>query len=178
MFDLLGEASRELSARGVGHVLIGAGALAAHGVSRSTHDLDLLATDPRVLQPGFWSALGGAGVAVEARLGDHEDPLAGVVRLSRIGDRSVDVVVGRAAWQSEMFGRAAGLALGGIVVPVAAASDLVLLKLFAGGPQDLWDVQQLLAAGDRRALSAAVEQVLPRLPPDARVRWVKALTGT
>ncbi len=54
---------------------------------------------------------------------------------------------------------------------MATAPDLVLLKLFAGGPQDAWDVEQLLAVCDRTAVAAAVEAVLPRLPPEAQALW-------
>jgi hypothetical protein len=37
--------------------VIGAAALAVHGVSRSTQDIDLLTTDLRLLQRTFWNAL-------------------------------------------------------------------------------------------------------------------------
>jgi len=176
MLRLLSEVAGQLTARGIRHALIGAGALAVHGVSRSTFDVDLLVTDPAVLAAGFWSAL-GAGVAVDARRGDADDPLAGVVRLARPGTRSVDVVVGRGAWQAEALARAPVTALGAVTLPVVTAVDLVLLKLFAGGPQDAWDVAQLLAASDRAALARAVELLLPRLPADAAALWGRILRG-
>lgn len=43
-----------LNDAGVAHALIGAAALAAAGVARSTLDLDLLTLDARVLDPAFW----------------------------------------------------------------------------------------------------------------------------
>lgn len=42
-----------LASEAVPHALIGAAALAAAGVSRSTFDIDLLTTDRRVLEKGF-----------------------------------------------------------------------------------------------------------------------------
>ena len=42
---LLGRTVRALQSAGIPHALIGAGALALHGVSRSTFDIDLLAGD-------------------------------------------------------------------------------------------------------------------------------------
>jgi hypothetical protein len=176
MLRLLSDVARELSTRGVRHALIGAGALAVHGVSRSTFDLDLLVTDLVVLDAGFWSALGG-GVTVDARRGAPDDPLAGVVRLARGGERSVDVVVGRQRWQSEALVRAPVTSLGALALPVVAPADLVLLKLFAGGPQDAWDVEQLLAAADRPAIARAVEAELPRLPADAAALWRRIVPG-
>jgi hypothetical protein len=171
MLGLLDDVSRELGGHGLPHALIGAGALAVHGVGRSTFDLDLLVTDRAVLSPVFWAPLAARGDGVDVRAGDDDDPLAGVVRLSRAGSRSVDVVVGRSAWQAEAIRRAGPRRLGEVPIPVAGPADLILLKLYAGGPQDAWDVEQLLALLDRPALAAEVERQLPRLPGHAAALW-------
>jgi hypothetical protein len=175
MLGLLDDVAQELSSRGVAHALIGAGALAFHGVSRSTFDLDLLVTDRAVLEASFWVRLTGQGIGLDLRIGEGDDPLAGVIRLSRPRSRSVDVVVGRAAWQSEALARATPRALGAVPVPVVTSPDLVLLKLFAGGPQDAWDVEQLLALPDRTELVQEVENRLHRLPSHAAELWRKIL---
>jgi hypothetical protein len=176
MLALLDDVVRELSARGVRHALIGAGAMAAHGASRSTFDLDLLVTDRSVLAAAFWARLAGLGDSVDARTGDDEDPLAGVIRIARPGSRSVDVVVGRSAWQAETLQRAEPRPLREVPIPVVTAEDLVLLKLYAGGPQDAWDIEQLLSLLDRPALVTAVERQLPRLPASAAGLW-RRITG-
>ena len=54
-----------LNAYRVPHALIGAAALAAHGVARSTYDIDLLTTDARVLGRGLWTALDHGGATVD-----------------------------------------------------------------------------------------------------------------
>ena len=54
-------------------------------------------------------------------------------------------------------------------------ADLILLKLYANGPQDAWDVEQLLASGDRAGLVAAVEAALPALPEDSRRLWARVV---
>ena len=54
---------------------------------------------------------------------------------------------------------------------VAEAADLVLLKLYAGGPQDLWDVHQLLDANP--GLEGAVGGRLAGLPEDCARRWTR-----
>ena len=171
MLRLLDDVSRMLTSRGTPHALIGAGALAFHGVGRSTFDLDVLVTDRSVLVTAFWARLTGQGDILDLRVGDDEDPLAGVVRISRPGARPVDVVVGRAAWQSEALRRATPFALGTVAIPVISVADLVLLKLYAGGPQDAWDVEQLLRLKGRTPLAADVERQLPRLPEHASVLW-------
>lgn len=57
-------------------------------------------------------------------------------------------------------------------MPIADAAGLILLKLYAGGLQDSWDIEQLLAAAaDRSALVATVEAEAPRLPAGAQHLW-------
>ena len=152
----------------VAHAIVGAAALAAAGVVRSSLDLDLLTLDERVLDRGFWAALATAGVDIEIRRGDIDDPLVGVVRTAADGERPVDVIVGRHAWQRRAIERAQQLPTGERVV---LTRDLVLLKLYAGGTQDLWDIRQLLALSGRDALVADVEADLAVLPAAAAERW-------
>lgn len=154
---------------GIPSALIGAGALAVYGVSRSTLDFDLLVTAGRALDRSVWHTV---GASVEIRVGDDEDPLAGVVRISEAGEREVDVIVGRHRWQQELLESAAPVKHPAGTIPVVAPEGLVLLKLYAGGPQDLWDVQQLRAAVGP-SLDTTVDTLLDRLPPDAREAWLK-----
>jgi hypothetical protein len=151
--------------------------LAAHGVARSTQDLDVLVLDSTCLAPAPWQPLMAAGVRVDIREGDDADPLRGVVRFigrTALGMTAViDVIVGRSGWQLDLIRRATPRSIEGVVVPVATSGDVVVLKLFAGGPQDAWDIEQLLAAGDRSALVGHVEGLLPQLPEDARRLWAR-----
>ena len=61
--------SQLLSERGIDHALIGAAALAAHGVARSTFDVDLLVADPEVLDPQTWQSLTASEIARLRRAG-------------------------------------------------------------------------------------------------------------
>jgi hypothetical protein len=56
-----------LESSAVRYALIGAGAMTVHGVGRSTLDLDLLTTDPRVLNEGIWASLKGQGSKADIR---------------------------------------------------------------------------------------------------------------
>ena len=107
---LLERVAAILSEQAIPHALIGAAAMAVHGVSRSTLDLDLLVQDRRVLGSSFWGALVGIA-AIDIRIGDGDDPLAGVVRINEGAERGVDVVVGRHRWQDDIVRRA--IAVGG-----------------------------------------------------------------
>jgi hypothetical protein len=146
--------------------------MAAHGVSRSTRDVDLLIVDLACLEPAVWKPLERAGVTVAIRRAGPDDPLAGAIRAHGSG-RPVDLVVGRERWQREIVERARPGIVDGESLPVATAGDLILLKLYAGAPQDAWDVEELLGAGDRPSLIAHVERTLPALPADSRAMWAR-----
>jgi hypothetical protein len=161
-----------LKGHGVPVALIGAGALAAHGIARSTLDHDLLTTDHRVLDGEFWRPP-PRDADVDVRRGDATDPLLGVVRLHARSGRDVDIVVGRHAWQEGVLERAELTGVEGARVPVATPADLVLLKLFAGGSQDAWDIEQVLDRVDAEDIARIVDERLALLPADARALWTR-----
>jgi hypothetical protein len=168
VLTLLDRICSTLSAASIPHALIGAAAMAVYGVSRSTFDRDLLVTDTRVLESAFWTGL-PAEIVADVRRGDADDPLAGVVRFTCPGERDLDIVVGKSSWQTEIVERAGHMRVG--TLAVAEAADLVLLKLYAGGVQDRWDIAQLLALDDGEDIGRDVERRLGALPRAARDRW-------
>jgi hypothetical protein len=169
---LLDHAERHLEDRGVSSAMIGAGALAIHGVSRSTFDRDLLVSDRRVLDSNFWSDL-RAGVSVDSRRGDAADPLAGVVRCHQPGERDVDIVVIHAPWVDAVLMRAVSRETGGAAGRVVTAADLILLKLYAAGSQDRWDIEQLLALDSSGTVRRDVDQRITGLPVRCRPLWAE-----
>lgn len=168
--SLLRQVAGTLDAAGIPHVLIGAAALATHGISRSTLDYDLLTTDARVLDDALWQTIAGAHAGI--RRGDAADPLAGVVRVTAAGERDVDVIVGRHAWQRALVDEAETIETADGRMRVVSAAGLVLLKLYAGGPQDLWDIEQLRAVASAQ-LDADVDARVSVLPPDAQAAWTR-----
>lgn len=167
---LLDRVGAYLAGQDVRYAVIGAAALAVRGVARSTHDVDVLVVDRRVLDAAWWEALRAdhSELEIDVRRGDHEDPLAGVVRLRAPRERTVDIVVGRHAWQTRALDRADRHS---DLPPVVAARDLILLKLYAGGSQDLWDVAELLHLPEADRLIADVETDLASVPRELRRAW-------
>lgn len=162
--ELLRDVLFALARRGSPAALIGAVALAAHGIARATLSLDLLSLDHGLLADGSWRELSEAGTIVEVRCGDAEDPLAGVVRLTRPGQIPVDVVVGKQAFLGDVLARRRELPFDGGALPIVDAPDLVVLEVFAGGPQDLLDAGLLLSGDEGSAIRAELEGRLPSLP--------------
>lgn len=151
--------------------------MAVHGVTRSTRDLDLLVVAAECLTADFWASVRDQGVSVSLRRGGADDPLAGVARFTRSGENPLDLIVGKSPWQAGVLARARDAAIQGARVPVAGRADLVLLKLYAAGSQDAWDVEQLLAGPERAAVIARVEATLHELPPESRSIWAR-IRGT
>lgn len=173
---LLAEVATLLDQRQIRCALIGAGALAVHGISRSTLDRDLLVVDASVLDTAMWVALRDTAHC-DIRRGDADDPLLGVVRITAEGERDVDVIVGRHAWQRDLLVRAQTVEMDGHSVAVATPADVILLKLYAGGTQDRWDIEQLLSLDSGPAIAAAVDASITALPRRCRDLWV-ALRAT
>lgn len=162
--------------RGIRSVLIGASAMGVHGIARSTLDQDLLTVASESLADSTWSDLQNAGATVDIRRGDSSDPLRGVVRITAPGAyRLIDVIVGRYVWQERVIDRARTLTVEGAPIPVATVPDLILLKLYAGGPQDLWDIQQLLTQSDQDDLRAQVSQEVTALPRRSQALWTRLI---
>jgi hypothetical protein len=181
--ELVGRVVRRLDDRGIATRLIGASALAAHGVARSTHDVDLLATEPAVLDPALWDGVTPPHFTLVIRRGDDTDPLLGVVRFEEDieDDRDwddppagLDVVLIRGVWAREMT-RSPGPStrFGDTDVRAVAVADLVLLKLYAGGPRDRWDIAALLQVDrpDQDAVLAEIDARVATLPGPSSRLW-------
>jgi hypothetical protein len=171
----IADLSRRLADRGIDHAVIGAFALAVHGVVRASDDVDVLVMDRRCLEADAWGDLARTGIAVDVRRGDADDPLAGVVRLSPPAGICIDVVVGKAAWQHGVLARAQRITWLATELPVATAADTVLLKLYAGGPQDAWDVEQMLDAVPD--LRSTVDADVGVLPAECLALWKRIVAG-
>jgi hypothetical protein len=168
---ILHSVCRQLDRLAVPFALIGGRAVAIRGYPRSTFDYDFLTADPRVLARDTWSALEDAGVVVDCRRGDLDDPVAGVARLVSPDGGRADVILTKRMWQSGVIARAEPEQVEGLALPVPRTADLILLKLAAGGAIDLQDVLVLLAIGDRAALVSEVEHHIAELDVEARAAW-------
>lgn len=156
------------------HALIGATALAIHGVSRATADVDLLVDDPRVLDRDLWTSLHDHGASARILRGDPDDPLLGAVRITSPDERSIDIVIVAGSWVRTVLGEANTFAFAATDVPVASASSLILLKLYAGGPKDAWDISALLdSVDDPDSLRAEVDARIESIPAECGQLWAR-----
>lgn len=161
-----------LDSAAIRYAVIGGWAVIARGYVRATLDFDFFTTDRRVLQVAMWNNLRSEDTPIDVRAGDVDDPLAGVVR---IGSKPplIDIVVGRHKWEQNVIDRAETVDLEGRKMRVPLTSDLILLKLAAGGPIDQQDILRLLAVGPREQLIREVDENIGDLPDDCRPLWRK-----
>ncbi|MBF8253619.1 MAG: hypothetical protein HW373_314 [Deltaproteobacteria bacterium] len=151
---LLEDASTELQIT-IRFALIGGLAVSTWGGIRATRDIDFLAdSDPspigsRRLRDDFKKCLEEQHCRVEWRVGDPDDPIPLVSRL-RLVDKSIeteaDILWAYKRWHQEALQRRLEVKAKRLRVFVIHPEDLILLKLDAGGPQDLLDVRALLAS--------------------------------
>jgi len=168
---------RALDALGARYALIGAHAMAARGYPRSTVDIDLLTSDTRVFDAATWVDLTRGGAHSDARRGDVDDPLGGVVHILLDDGTDVDVIVTKWKWETDILERAEEFSIGGAPIRVPRIADLILLKLAAGGQLDLRDAAALLALSDRGTTVREVEAHIADIRPDVRHAWRELLAA-
>lgn len=133
--------------------VIGGLAVSAWGKVRATQDIDILAdSDPspirdhavRARLQQFWDAQGCRG---EWRVGLADDPIALLLHLGlpRPIGLTADVLWAQKPWQQEALKRVRTVKVFRTDIVILHPEDLILLKLEAGGPQDVLDVESILA---------------------------------
>ncbi len=134
--------------------LIGGLALSAWGVVRATQDVDLLAdTNPSplrdlTLRGRLQRFLERRRCKVEWRVGEPDDPIPLLLRLNLpppTGGLAVDILWAHKRWQREALSRKVVIRVSRLEVSVLHPEHLILMKLEAGGSQDLLDVEALLS---------------------------------
>ena len=144
--EALQKAAVVLDSLHVSYALIGGLAVAAHGGTRLTKDIDFLIDWPISDAKSLALSLTEGGLPAEARRGDIDDPLAGVIRMDISAGAAVvrcDLLFPSKTWHREAVQSASRVELEGLALPVVRPGHLFLLKLEAGGTLDLFDAAQL-----------------------------------
>jgi hypothetical protein len=150
--QLFGAASHKLS-RTIDYALIGGLSVAAWGVVRATQDIDFLADcEPSPISDldfrnQLKSYLERQHCKVEWRVGDYDDPVPLLLRLSlprSFSGLGADVLWAHKRWHRDALARSVAIIVSRQRVRLLHPEDLILLKLDAGGPQDIADVEGLL----------------------------------
>ncbi len=151
---LLGALAGVLRKRGDTWCVFGAQAVGAHGVPRTTNDVDvtvrLAAGDPRA----FTDDLERAGFLLRVRDVDGFVRRTSVLPFRHTATgMDLDVVLAGSGLEDDFLRRSVDLTLEGVVVKVISAEDLVVTKLLAGRPKDVDDARLIL-----RRKGASIDQ--------------------
>jgi hypothetical protein len=126
-------------------MLIGGFAVIAHGVRRTTEDLDLVVRGDATNARELLRALAAYGI--RPRIPDAEAfARSSLVLLLRdeVNGVPVDLSFGWSDFEHDALERRAQEKFGKTQVPVAAVEDLVVYKAIAGRPKDIEDAETLL----------------------------------
>jgi hypothetical protein len=171
----ISDVPRILESIGAPYALIGGHAVIIRGHIRPTFDYDFLTSDAAALDPSSWESLEGASVNVNK--GDYDDQFRGVVHIKLPDGIDVDVIVAKWKWEGGVIDRAESMDVEGVTMPVPRVSDLILLKLAAGGGLDLQDIMNLIDVHGGDPLISEVEARLDEVRPDVRDTWTKLLAS-
>jgi predicted nucleotidyltransferase len=128
------------------YAVIGALAVSFYGIPRSTNDADTviwLRHTGKTAQ-SLEKSLVAAGYTPKVTSGDIEDPISGVVVIEDIHGNRMDLWLGIHGMQPEAARRVRTTNLIGTDVQIVGGEDLIAMKLFAGGVQDLEDVKGII----------------------------------
>jgi Nucleotidyl transferase AbiEii toxin, Type IV TA system len=146
-----------------GFALVGGLAVSAWSPPRATMDIDLLVLVDSNNLNHLVKALCDAGMNAELRRGGADDPVPCLIRADFL-----DIIVATKKYEAETIEQSIIVSMAGRDIPVASPEYLIILKLKAGGPRDLLDVQELLASSlvDRELLAELAERYRVELGPN------------
>jgi hypothetical protein len=138
-----------LRSQGVVHAFIGGVAMGAWGVPRGTFDLDVViaSTPDEVLR--LLASIPDQGWVVDPIFASgFRDRLAGMEKIHMqlpVGSTllTVDMFLDSTPFLHSVLDRRVSIDLGHGPIHVCTAADLILLKLIAGRPKDLLDIENL-----------------------------------
>jgi hypothetical protein len=141
---LMVDVADQLATLGIRYAVVGAMAAAVHGLVRASLDADavvaLQVREARSLSQSFVDA----GYRAELRVGDVDDPIAGLIEVTDRHGNCVDLLIGLRGMDPEAMSRTTRVALAGGTLQIVGREDFVAMKAFAGGPVDLADARAVV----------------------------------
>ena len=147
--DTLRVLARVLDGQELLWFVFGAQAVSVRGAPRATQDIDITVAVERTHLRALVEALESEGL--RHRYPDLSEELltkGAVLPLSHPSGMEVDLVLAGSGFEAAALERATWVAIDGVEVPVAHATDLSVMKVLAGRGKDLDDLRSLLASGD------------------------------
>jgi uncharacterized nucleotidyltransferase DUF6036 len=163
-----------LSALQVPYAVVGALAVSFHGVPRSTNDADAVIwlERPGKTETILTRHLMDSGYQIQFRPGDIDDPVTGVEDEHQ---NRVDLLLGIRGLAPDARERSIVAKIQDIPVRFISAEDLVAMKVFAGGLQDLEDVKGILRVSKETLDFGLLKSLVSRYGVETTTRLVQIL---
>jgi hypothetical protein len=160
LIALLADFQRVCSELNVGWYLFGAQAALLYGSPRLTADADLTVQLGQLTAPAFADALVKNGFQLRVSDPAFVRTTRVLPVLHRASGFPADVVFGGPGLEEAFLERAQTRLVQGINIPVAAAEDLIAMKVLAGRRKDEEDVVAILGAQGRKLNLATIRRTL------------------
>jgi len=149
--QLLADVVSVLNAHGIDYAVIGALAVAVHGVVRASVDADAVvaAAVPQLRE--LRNKLMAGHLSVELRTGGVDDPVGAMMIVTDRHANRVDLLAGIQGLDGGVYDRSISLRPSGMptALKIVGREDLIAMKIAAGSPKDLMDAESCIAvAGD------------------------------
>ena len=173
--SLLLDVVEVLDAQAIDYAVIGALAASLHGAGRASLDADLVVSASVLEGKRIDQALKDAGLTTELSQGDPEDAIPGLVRVSDAFGNQVDVLLGLRGLDPKAFSRTLEVPFEGTRLRFIGREDFIAMKVAAGGPIDLVDARNSIAADPKSLDLALVRHLAARFGSHAAASLEKLL---
>lgn len=143
--------------------VFGAQAALVHGAVRMTADVDVTVFPGDHTVEALLEALERHGFELRGADADFVRDTRVIPLVHLATGINADVVIGGPGIEELFCSRVESAALGGITVPIAAAEDVVAMKILSGRPKDRDDVIAIIAAQGRALNHNRVRETLELL---------------
>lgn len=137
---------REMDRAGVRYLLVGAHAIAAHGIPRATRDIDFWIDPEEENAKRVWEALLRFGAPMSALgISERDVRTPGMVLQFGVMPNRIDLMTSLSGLDrfSDAWDRRVMTELGDVAVPVLSLEDLRASKRASGRKRDLLDLEML-----------------------------------
>jgi hypothetical protein len=142
----LADLRRTLDPLGVRWFVCGAQAAILHGTARLTADVDVTVALGQITPERMVNAAAKHGFYAQIPSPDFIAVTRVIPLVHRTSRLPVDLILAGPGLEDLFFERATEFRVGRISVPVASLEDLIVMKVIAGRPKDLEDVDALLVS--------------------------------
>jgi hypothetical protein len=136
----------------VPYTVVGGLAVSFHGIERATKDADATVwlSPSSLTREDLARELRSAGYQVENRTGAPDDPIAAVLRLHDNFGNQGDLLMGVRGMSFDAPSRAVVSHLLDRDIPIMGAEDLIAMKIYSGGHQDMEDVRGIFEVSGKK----------------------------